>query len=80
MTKYAVYAVAFALATLVTVPAMAEMNPGPTKNGSQCWKAQVNHGGSNGGTFGYWDACPQPASVAVAPASRAQKRTRHARS
>jgi hypothetical protein len=81
MTKFAVYvATAFALVAL-SVPASAEFSGGsPVKNGSQCWKASPNHGGSNGGTFGYWDACPKTASVPVAPASRAKRSIRHARS
>jgi hypothetical protein len=81
MTKIAVYtAAAFALATLVSAPAMAEVNYGPMKNGSQCWSSSVNHNGSNGSTFGYWGACPKAASVAAAPAQRVHHRTHHARS
>jgi hypothetical protein len=81
MAKIAVYTTAaIALATLVSAPAMAELNYGPTKNGSQCWSNSVNHNGSNGSTYGYWGACPKTASVAAAPAPRVRHRTHHARS
>jgi hypothetical protein len=69
-------AIAFG-ALLASAPANAERNWGPMQQNGQCWKASVGHNGSNAGTWGYWDACPKPASVAVAPASRKATR-RHA--
>jgi hypothetical protein len=54
-------------ALLASAPARAERNWGPLKNGDQCWKEQVNTGGFNAGTWGYWTACPAAASVAVEP-------------
>ena len=81
MTKFAVYAAAaFALATVVSAPAMAELNYGPIKNGNQCWNAAANHSGSNGSTWGYWGACPQAASTAAAPVARLHVRRHHAHS
>jgi hypothetical protein len=68
MAALTVLAVAFASA-----PASAERNWGPVKNGGQCWKESANNSGSNAGTWGYWSACPAPASVAVAP-----RRSHHA--
>ncbi len=64
MTKFALLtAAAFALA-FAAAPASAEMNYGPVKNGNQCWKGSPNHtAGSNGGTWGYWDACPTAAGA-----------------
>jgi hypothetical protein len=52
---------------LASAPASAERNWGPIKNGNQCWKEQSNTSGINAGTWGYWAACPETASVAVAP-------------
>ena len=69
------FAAAVALAALVSAPAMAEVNYGPIKNGSQCWNGQVNHSGSNGSTWGYWGACPQTASTAAATPRRHRHHT-----
>jgi hypothetical protein len=52
-----------AVALMSPAPALADMNYGPVKNGTQCWKDQP----SRKGEFGYWSACPQTASVAAAP-------------
>ena len=65
MTKVAlctVAAVAFA-ALMSSAPAFAELNAGAIKNGNLCWKNSP----SRKGEFGYWSACPQPASAVVAP-------------
>jgi hypothetical protein len=61
-------------AFLAVAPAHADRNWGPVQQNGQCWNAQVAHGGSNGGTWGYWAACPQKASVAATSA-----RTHHAK-
>jgi hypothetical protein len=51
-------------------PALADHNGGgPNQKAGQCFI--YSSGTSKDGTFGYWGACPQPASVAAAP-----KRTR----
>jgi hypothetical protein len=62
---------------LAVAPANAEHNFGPVQQNGQCWQTQVNNAGSNLGTWGYWAACPQKASVAVAPA-RTHRAKRHA--
>ncbi len=61
-------AVVTVVAGLLAVgPAKAELNPGPMQQNGKCWSTQVNHGANNGGTWGYWSACPQTASAVVAP-------------
>ncbi len=72
MRQFTVYtAAALALAAvLASAPARAEMNYGPNKNGSQCWKATPGFSGNSGGTFGWWEPCPQPASATVTPRHR----------
>jgi hypothetical protein len=78
MQKLTIAAVTIAFGALVaSAPAHADRNWGPTQQNGQCWNASVGHNGPNAGTFGYWGACPQTASVAVAPARRASHR-RHA--
>ena len=58
-------------AMLSSAPAKAEFNYGPAKNASQCWTASPTWGRDG---FGFWGACPQPAS---APATRTAGRQRH---
>jgi hypothetical protein len=54
------------VALFAGAPASAQHQPGgPMKTGSQCWKS---HGGAEG-SFGHFEACPQPASN-PAPARR----------
>jgi len=75
MGKLTVSAAVVALAaTFAAAPASAERNPGPIVQNGQCWHAQFAHGVGSGntGTWGYWSACPQTASIA-APA-RHQRR------
>jgi len=63
-------AVAIVLAAMLSAaPAKADYHFGPIQNGSQCWKVS-----SGSRDFGYWSACPQPAS---APVARTTHRTRH---
>ena len=53
-------------ALLASVPAQADTLGGASaKNGNQCFSYSV--GQQRDGRFGYWGACPQTASVAVAP-------------
>jgi len=61
MGKFAICAGAIALA-IATVPASAEQNVGPMRNGNQCWQAS---GGlhANAG-FGYWGTCPSSIGAA----------------
>ena len=79
MHKLSVYTVAtVALVGLfATAPARADYNYGPAKNGTQCWKSAPGWTGSNGGMYGYWEACPAPAAAAVTGSKRIR---RHARS
>jgi hypothetical protein len=57
-------------ALLVSAPANAVENYGPKQLGNQCFTPAHTQGRDL--AFGSWGACPQPASVAVAP-------TRHKR-
>ena len=52
-------------ALMASVPANAIENYGPNKVGNQCFSPAHTQGRDLG--FGTWGACPQPASVAVAP-------------
>jgi len=53
-------------ALLASVPAQADtLGGGPKQVGNQCFKFSV--GQERDGRFGSWGACPQTASVAVAP-------------
>lgn len=55
------------LATLATDPAKADHNPGPVRNGNQCWyNANKRHA-----DFGYWAACPaSPGAVMLQTSHR----------
>jgi hypothetical protein len=64
----AVATIAFG-ALLASAPARADLlNGAPAKNGSQCFT--FSHSQARDARFGVWGACPQTASVAVAPAPR----------
>jgi len=53
-------------ALLVAAPAQADATHGaPAQNGTQCFK--FSPGQDRDARFGSWGACPQTASVAVAP-------------
>jgi len=52
-------------ALLASAPANAVDNYGPSKVGNQCFKASPHWGREL--AFGTWGACPQPASISVAP-------------
>ena len=56
-------------ALLASAPARADMlNGAPKQAGNQCFTLGTGQGRDE--RFGSWGACPQTASVAVAPASR----------
>jgi len=76
-TISAAAATAFA-ALLASAPAQADTLNGtaPTK-GSQCFTFSPTSG-SRDSRWGYWGACPQTASAAVAPAPRHIRRHRSA--
>lgn len=62
-------------ALLASAPARADiLNGAPKQAGSQCFTLSTGQGRDE--RFGVWGACPQTASVAVAPASR-QARHHH---
>jgi hypothetical protein len=63
-------AVTMCAGLLASVPAKAEYNFGPIRNGNQCWKAAPGHGRDG---FGAWNACPAAARAAV-PAGRTRIR------
>jgi hypothetical protein len=83
MRKFTISAAAITAfaALLASAPATAEYHFGAVQNGNKCWHASGavaipgRVGGSPGG-FGYWGACPQPASATVAPAPRQVPATR----
>ncbi len=53
-------------ALLASAPAQADiLNGAPMKNGTQCFT--LTQGQGRDARFGLWGACPQAASVAVAP-------------
>jgi hypothetical protein len=81
MRKFTISAAAATafLALMASAPAVAEYHFGPNQNGNQCWHGSVYGtvpgrpaGASNG--FGYWGACPQPASTTAAPAPQQVRR------
>jgi hypothetical protein len=77
-TIFAVAATAFA-ALLASAPAQADNLVGqPTKNGNQCFTFSTSSGGLRDSRWGYWAACPQTASAAVAPTPRHTRRHRSA--
>jgi hypothetical protein len=64
----AVATIAFG-ALLASAPARADLlNGAPKQAGNQCFTLSVGQGRDE--RFGMWSACPQTASVAVAPAPR----------
>jgi len=67
MRKFVISAAAMTAfaALLASAPANALENYGPSKVGNQCFTAAATQGRDL--NFGTWGACPQPASVAVAP-------------
>jgi hypothetical protein len=78
MRKFIISAAATtAFAASLSVPAMAEYNYGPMKNGDQCWHGQSygamvvpGRAGGNSNGWGYWGACAEPASATAAPAPK----------
>jgi hypothetical protein len=58
-----VTAAALVMGAALSTAANADINWGPAKNGTQCWKYSF---GSGHHEFGYWDNCPAPAAAPVA--------------
>ncbi len=70
MRQLTAFAAAILFATtLSSISARADYHFGPVKNGDQCWKSSPS-----AKDFGYWGACPQPAS---APVVRTVRHARH---
>jgi hypothetical protein len=64
------------VALLASAPARADSLGGASaQNGKQCFSYSV--GQQRDGRFGYWGACPQTASVAVAPRHIRKHRSSH---
>jgi len=75
MHKFAISTAAITAfaALLATAPALADNNGGgPNARNGQCFS--YSRGFDKDGSFGYWAACPQTASVAAA----APRQRRHA--
>jgi hypothetical protein len=62
-------------ALVLPAPAGALENWGPTKVGNQCFTSAGTYGRDL--RFGSWGACPQSASVAVAPRHVRKHRSSH---
>jgi hypothetical protein len=59
--RVTIAAATIAIAALVAGPASADANlGGPAKQNGQCWSGSKTW---DGGTFGYWKACPDAASA-----------------
>jgi uncharacterized membrane protein len=72
MQKLTIAAVTIAFgALLASAPAKALENWGPSQIQGQCFK--VAHAQGRDLYFGTWSACPQAASVAVAPTSQRRR-------
>jgi len=75
MQKVTISAAMMVFATLlVSAPAMAVDNHGPSQINGQCFKSAMHE--AKDLNFGTWGACPKPASttVAAAPTRRAARR------
>jgi hypothetical protein len=60
-------------ALMASAPARADiLNGAPNKVGNQCFAFSTGNGRDE--RFGMWGACPQTASIAVAPAPRHGRR------
>jgi hypothetical protein len=66
MRKFVISAAATTAFAALLAPAHAVENYGPNKVGNQCFTPSSSH--ARDLAFGAWNACPQPASIAVAPA------------
>lgn len=71
--KYFLIVAGAAAAFAASVPANAAENWGPNRVGNQCFTPAVSQGREL--YFGSWGACPQPASVHVAPTAKKKKQS-----
>ncbi len=66
MRQFRMSVVALAAFGVMLTAAQADiLNGAPAKNGNQCFT--FSHSQARDARFGIWGACPQTASVAVAP-------------
>jgi hypothetical protein len=70
MRGFAITVAALSILAAGAVTAQADVNYGPVKQGSQCWNASPSSGDHRANGFGYWGACPAPASGSVATTPR----------
>jgi hypothetical protein len=74
MRGFAMTIAAVSMLAAGAVSAQADVNYGPAKQGNQCWNASPSSGSHTANGFGYWGACPAPASASVAPAPRVTRK------
>jgi hypothetical protein len=77
MRTLAITVAAVSMLAAGAVTALADANQGgPIKQGNQCWNPSPMSGQHTANGFGYWGACPTPASTAVTPRVTPKKSTR----
>lgn len=76
MRQFVITAAALTLLA-ATAGTAAAFDGAPVKQGAQCFQPAKTQ--EREGRFGSWVACPQPASTAVAPATRRRAQTASAR-
>ena len=77
MRKFMISAAAFAaFGAMMTVAQAEVINGAPIKNGNQCFSTSASMGRE--ARYGFWAACPETASVTVAPAPRQARKPRSA--
>ncbi len=75
MRGFAIAVAAFSILAAGALTAQADVNQGgPVRQGNQCWNASASSGSHTANGFGYWAACPAPASASVAAAPRATRK------
>ena len=70
MRQFTVFTAAVVLAAMLSSSlAKADYHFGPVQNAGQCWKTSAS-----ARDFGFWGACPQPASASVTRTVRHHQR------
>ena len=64
-----------AFGVMLTAAQADNLNGQPPQKGDQCYKFSRTSG-SRDARWGYWEACPQTASAAVAPKARKHRSSR----
>jgi hypothetical protein len=76
MRQFMLSAVALTAFGVMLTGAQADnLNGAPPQKGSQCYSFSTTSG-SRDSRWGYWGACPQTASAAVAPKARKHRSSR----